>query len=242
MERIERIDRYLNGQMEKPEKTAFEEELSQNPALAKDLALQRDMLHFLKNKQRRAQLETQLSETGATFFKEAAPAGKVVPLFGKKGRLAALLTLAATIALILWLRPLFVPSLYNQHAQHPTLALTEKSSQGSDINAQAEKAFNTGEYAKAEDLLASYLQQFPNDHLTRVYWAICSMELGHSAEARKRLALVPADDPAIKDFADWCVVLTYLKEGDKAGCKAALERLPASSAYRSKALELSLDL
>jgi hypothetical protein len=54
--------------------------------------------------------------------------------------------------------------------------------------------------------------------------------------------MVPADDPSVRDFADWCVVLSYLKAGDKSGCKAALAKLSPTSAYRSQAFELSLKL
>lgn len=235
MDNIDRIDKYLQGNMDAGEKQAFEAEMAATPALAEEVELQRDMLVFLQQKEKRSHLKSQLEEVGKGYFqKEEA---KVIPFVQRRRVWLLVATAAAVIALLIVGRWITRPSLFEEYAQFPPLALAEKSAGAVDWS-QAERAFQSGDYATASSLLADYSTQYPNDALARIYLGISRMELDQTVEAQQIFAGITSADPTLKDFANWCLALNYLKANDRPKCRATLQKIQASSAYYDKAQEL----
>lgn len=241
---IERIDRYLTGVMTVAEKEAFEAELASSPALAEEVAVQRDMLVFLKQQEKRARLKSQLGEIGKDYFQkvdDTTTTPKVIPFVQRRRIWLALATAAAVIALLIVGRWITQPSLFEEYADFPPLALAEKSSNAVDWS-QAERSFQSGNYSSAASLLADYRAQHPHDALAGIYLGICRMELGQTDEARQIFTSFTNVDPGLQDFADWCLALNYLKADDRTGCRQVLLKIQPSSAYYEKAQELLRDL
>jgi TolA-binding protein len=229
MNNLERIDRYLSGQMEAEEKRAFDAEAVANPQLAEELALQRDMNDFLRRKDRRDVLQSQLKDIGGDYFKTEQETAKIVQMPRRRMRFMIAASAAAVIALLLVWQFLLSPTLYDQYAEYAPLALAEKSATTVTDWSQTEAAFNTGDYKTAETQLNQYLTEHPNDQLARLYLGICKMELDKLAEAQQIFQGFATADASIKDYADW---LSYLKAGDTATCQAILQEItPASSLY-----------
>lgn len=236
MNNIDRIDRYLSGAMEAEEKQQFELDLATDAQLAEDLALQRDMAVFLKNKTQRSALKSQLRGIGEEYFKAPEQPAKVVQMPPRRRWLWASAAAAAIVLLLVW-QFLLSPTLYEQYAQYPPLALAEKASTANDWS-QAETAFNTGDYATAETQLSEYLEQYPNDQLARLYLGICKMEQNQSTEAQQIFSNFATADASIRDYADWYLALNYLKSEDLQACREALQKIAPSSAFQAQAQDL----
>ena len=235
----ERVSRYLSGLMAADERQAFEADAAADPALAEELALQREMAGLLQGQARREARKQQLQALGQEYFPAQATLGQRAMLPRRRLLWLATAAAAAVVALVLAWPFLFGPSLYEQYAQHPPLALAEKSTDALIDWSATEKAFNTGDYATAAKLLEQYLAQQPADGQARLYLGIAELEMDRYEAARRHfLALSAAADPALKDYADWYLALSYLKAGDEARCREVLEGIPASSALYRTAKEL----
>ncbi len=236
MAATKKIDRYLSGQMDAGEKAAFEQELQSNEALAKELALQKDMNRFLQKRKKREALKGELNSLGNEFFGHQASSGRVVSMVGRRRWIMAI---AATVLVLVVAWYALRPSLYEQYAVHPPLALVEKSGPGQQQLSQAEQAFNKGDYQKALPVLQDYVARHPDDDLVKLYLAIAEMELGDLSSAREVFnSLANSPSPEIRDFAVWNLALSYLKVGDKATCSKILRSIPGSSGYYQKAQDL----
>ncbi len=237
MDNTERIDRYLSGAMEAAEKAQFEAELATDTQLAKDLVVHRDMGQFLQQQTNRKALQEQLKAVGQDYFQPAQSPPKVVSLSRRRMlALAGIAAAAAVILLILW--PFWQsPTLYEQFAVHPPLSLAEKSAGVTDWS-QTEKAFAAGDYATAETQLTQYLAAHPDDRLARIYLGICKTERNKTEEARPLFTGFEDADPALRDFATWCLALNYLKAGDNAACMAILNSIKPDSSFFDRAFAL----
>jgi len=242
MDKTERIDRYLNGEMDATEKQSFEAELENDAQLAEDLSVQRDMAHFLKQKDHRSALQAQLKTIGEDYFIQHRTPGKIIRLPQKRLLgIASAIAAAAVILLFLW-QFWSAPSLYDEFAQHPPLAFSVKSGGATDWS-QTETAFQAGDYATAETQLMAYTDQYPDDQQARIYLGICKMELNKTEEARLIFQDFAGAEASFKDLADWYLALNYLKAGDMASCSTALKAIaPASSFFgRAQSLLKGLD-
>jgi hypothetical protein len=238
MDSTERIDRYLSGMMDEQERLDFEAEAASDPALAESLALQRDMEAFLQGKSRREARQQQLRALGLEYFKPEQGSAKTATLPRRRLLWLAAAAAAAVIALILTWPSLFGPSLYEQYAQHPPLALAEKSTDGLVDWSATEAAFNTGDYTAAAAQLEQYLAQQPEDELARLYLGISALELDRIEEARHQFLSLAAADAAVKDYADWYLALSFLKTGDEERCRELLRAISPDSALFTRAAGL----
>ncbi len=234
MEESKRIDDYLSGRLKPEQQQAFEEELSRNPELKKQLELQRDMEFLLRHDEERAALKAVLEAEGAEHFRAEAPPKQ-------RGRLrwigwATAAAAAAILLFVLW--PVFVqPDLYQEYAEFPPLALSEKSTTTTNW-AATEQAFNTGNYEQADAQLEEYLKAFPEDQQARLYLGIAKMETGEPEAARRLFAEVSAAAPGLADYADWYRALSFLKTGDSAAAESLLRKIETGSPFYEQAQEV----
>jgi predicted Zn-dependent protease len=235
MENSERLDKYLRGDMDAEEKAGFEAQLAKDTELAKALELQRDMELFLRRKTQRETLQKQLPAIGKDYFQPAQGA-KVITMPRQRRLFLAAASLAAAIALFFMVKWALSPSLFDDYAQYPPLALIEKSA-GADWS-QAETAFNSNNFAEAERLLAQYIAEHPSDRLAELYLGICNMELDKITEAQAVFRSFTPEEADLKDYADWYLALSYLKAGDKARCRQALQQLSITSPFQQQAADL----
>lgn len=228
MEESKRIDDFLSGQLNAADQQAFEEELSRNPELRRQVDLQRDMTFLLSHQKDRTALKGRLEKTGADFFGEAEPARP-------KARIRWIGWAAAAAILLFVLWPVFVqPDLYQQYAEFPPLALSEKSTASTNW-AATEQAFNSGDYTEAALQLEIYLEAFPEDQQARLYLGIAQMETGELEAARQSFAEVSAAAPALSDYAEWYRALSYLKGNAPEKARPALEGIAEGSPFYEEA-------
>lgn len=240
MNNTERIDRFLRGDLPEEEKKALETELSQNADLASELALQKDMEAFLRKQSQRAALRDQLQAVGGEFFQsteKTAEPGRIVSL-PRRQTLRWVIGIAATVTLLLVARFLLQPNLYDQFAQHPPLAMIEKSNEAQDNLAAMEAAFNQEDYARALPLLEAYQRQKPDDLQVELYLGICWLETQQYAKANAVFQKISQTESSFKDYGQWYLALSYLKQGNKTACRKILLEVPAESEFAAKAQQL----
>lgn len=75
-ERDERIEKYLNGEMEAAEKTIFEKEILVDKGLKEQIELKKDLIAFFKS--RNPELDKKLNELGKEFFAEETLPKKIL--------------------------------------------------------------------------------------------------------------------------------------------------------------------
>ncbi len=234
-----RIEKYLDGQMSAEERADFEKKISETPTLKEELQLHKEMRQFLSKRDKRLQLEQQLQQIEAEYFSQHSQAGKTVErLTSVFRRHWAIMAMAASFALLITAYFLFRTSLYDQFATHPPLALVEKSASQEQLQYEAETAFNSQHYEQAEGLLEQLLHNYPDNDLIRIYLGIAKMEVGKVQEARELFTKVASEDPAVREFAQWNLVLSYLKTGDKERCRELARKFSQDSPYFGKAQEL----
>ncbi|MBX2928664.1 MAG: tetratricopeptide repeat protein [Saprospiraceae bacterium] len=242
MDNTDRIDRYLTGTMDPAEKQAFEAEMAADAQLAEDLTLQRDMGAFLRRREHRNALQAQLRDIGRAHFQPEKKEAKTVSISRRRILWIGAMAAAAGLALFL-LRPLlFPPSLFDQYAEYPALALAQKSSAGPADWSAAEQAFNSEDYTTAEPVLEQYLAAYPTDMQAQLYLGICKMELDKHTEARQIFGALAQSGESFKDYAQWYLALSYLKSGDTAATQKTLDEIPDSSPFYKKAKELAARL
>lgn len=239
MNNTERIDLFLRGELPAEEKKILETELSQNADLASELALQKDMEAFLLKQTQRAALRDQLQAVGGEFFQstEKTEAGRIVSL-PRRQTLRWVIGIAATVTLLLVTRFLLQPNLYDQFAQHPPLAMIEKSNEVQDNLAAMEAAFNQQDYARALPLLQAYQLQKPEDLQVELYLGICWLETQQYAKANAVFQKISQTESSFKDYGQWYLALSYLKQGNKTTCRKILLEVPAESEFAQKAQKL----
>lgn len=236
------IEGYLDGRLSEAERSALEARLQSDEELAQALALRQDMDRHLRRQEKRAALKTTLAELGEDFFKmetpTAAPAGATrIPLHRRWYAYAAAIALVLTVSIVLYLN--LRPGLYDQYARHAPLALTAMSADADALAAQAEQAFNAGDYENAYSALRGYIDANTTNNLARLYLGISALETGRLEEAQNiftQLQLETGSQWA--DYAQWYLALTYLKKGDEAACRAALTQVGEDSEWYAKAQEL----
>lgn len=231
MDESKRIDEYLSGQLSAADQQAFEEELNRDPELRAQVDLQRDMAFLLSHQKDKAALRAQLEQTGAEFFREgesARPKARVRWIGW-----AATAVAAAVLLFVFW--PVFMqPDLYQQYAEFPPLALSEKSTATTNW-AATEQAFNTGDYAEAAVQLEDYLETFPEDQQARLYLGIAQMETGELETARRLFAEVRAAAPGLSDYAEWYRALSFLKGNAPEKARATLKSITEGSPFYEEA-------
>lgn len=236
------IEEYLDGRLSEEARAALETRLAADEELAQALSLRRDMDRHLRKREKRAQLKSTLAELGQEFFKAETPAAapgeaRRIPLHRRWYAYAAAVLLLAAASIVLYLN--LRPGLYEQYAQHAPLSLTVMSAEADALGARAEQAFNAGEYEDAYAALQDYVNAHPANNLARLYLGLSALETGRLDEALSIFNQIKTEAGGQwADYAQWYLALTYLKQGDKAACRTALEEIGDGSEWYEEARAL----
>ncbi len=233
------IEEYLDGRLSPEARAELESRLATDQELAAALSLRREMNRNLMKRDRRIQLKTTLDELGDEFFgaeeMEKPSQPKVKRLLPRRSWLAYAAAVAVLVTAGLALYFNWRPSLYDRHAQHPPLALVQRSAQSDALATRSEQYFNAKDYENAYQSLGRYIQIAPDNKLAKLYLGISALETDRFAEAQKIFTELRENGDQWQDYAQWYLALNYLKQGDRTASRNALNQINSDSEWYENA-------
>jgi tetratricopeptide (TPR) repeat protein len=235
------IDEYLLNRLDGEELKAFEQLLSQDESLMKEVTEHKQLLSAMEmvgDLQMKARVKRiHLAEIGRS---EKPPANTNT----RKWIFAFVLLLIASLAIWWVMRPKAQtpPQLYAQYYQPYDLNFGTRNTDASQALAEAGGLYKSGKYAEALPLFEQALTANSADSKARLALGICQLELGQYDQALAQFnALMDANDPLFGEQATWYAAMTKLQQEDIVGCKALLEGILSNQEgqYQEKAKELS---
>ena len=234
------IDEYLLNRLEGPALTAFEQQMSQDKALADEVALQRQLLAAVD-----ALGDLRMKERVQRIHKTEMERPTPNQESKKTGKWAILVVLLLLTAFGLWmvLRPKqqAPAQLYAAYYEPYDLSFGSRSTDAEQLLADAGTRYKAGNYAQALPLFEKAFANTPNDSKTRLAIGICQMEIGEFDQALTHFnALINANDPIFGEQAIWYAALAHLHKNNTEDCKKLLETLvkEPDSKYYEKAAQL----
>jgi len=222
------IARYAEGDMTIDEQAAFEATLAADETLRQQLALYRETHGSL-------QLQHTLHHMRSEFFNAVAPAAKVVS-FNKYLRSAV--AVAAILLAVVFVWQPWKPGLFKTYADTTMVAPAERGGNAADTLQRAVDAFNKKDFTAAAALLAQVRLQDTTNSYVNFYYGIALLQTGQLAQATSQFNQLYAGQSIFQYEAAFYQALVYLKEDNKAACKAWLQKIPADASNYNKAQEL----
>jgi len=236
-ELTEKIERYLNNEMQPQERNDFELQLSSDEELRNSFELYRSIDTTMNATAKEKELRQSLQQMNRKYFAEA---GNV-----KQGRFKKWLAAAAAVLVIVFGAVYFLSSgkpsaekLYAEFAQPPALNIQMRGTATDSLAQKAATAFNSKNYSDALPLIRAYIEQQPHDIQMTFSEAICYLETGKYKEAESRFSAFLISQTAYAETAKWWLALSSLKQNDFSKCRNTLNLITQTSPYYARAKEL----
>jgi tetratricopeptide (TPR) repeat protein len=229
----ELIDNYLGGRLNQEEKSAFEQRISAETALAEQVALQRKITAGLQSAGRLSMLAL-LKEEDAKMpayqpEEEVAPAAEAKTIsFNPTSRQMYYWAAAAVLLLMV---PVFMLLRNNESGEklagqyfHPHENQWVSTDGDSSLSAQAMEHYEEGKYALALPILEKMLGNDTADAEVQFYKGNSHLALKHTKEAIQCFETV-LGMPANKytQEAEWYLALSYVQADDEKQAKKILK-------------------
>ena len=258
------IETYLQGELSAQDAADLETRAAGEPDFAAALAERRLLNDYLRADSLEPDLRRTLDQLGNEYFTDTGGVGEapklravtddaegaetatVRELPGRNLRkwLYPLTAVAAVALVIILALPLLFPggASYSDWDDHQPLALTLRSDT-IDAAADAQTAYNAGDYGLAVRLLRTYLQNPDANPQARLALGISLLETDRDDEAVTVFTELADGGGTLAPYANWYLALAAVKRGDDAAARTFLDRIPETDAYlteRVKRLRESL--
>ncbi len=209
---IERIDRFLRGEMDKAETQAFEQALSENPELKKKMKIQQELVSYI-DLMGDQEVLANIRKAEDTYRSRKPGTIKRLPWLRPA-------LIAASLALLLFagwwlLRPSSEPeALYANFYAPYELSFSSRAGGNTETLLAANAAYDAQDYAQA----LQAFQSLPTDLQTskvKLAMGISHMELSSFGLAQSLFdQIIELQDPLFLDQALWYKGLSLLKQGE----------------------------
>ncbi|HMM12578.1 MAG TPA: hypothetical protein PKE03_10840 [Bacteroidales bacterium] len=239
MENLERIERYVNHEMDENELWEFKKDLKNDPQLAEELALMQAMSVVSKAPQK-----IKLMKLMDDIKAEEEKKSRAVFFSRRSLAYAASLLLLVAAGFGLWhlagnsgneklFMAYYQPEPVSFAVRSVTMSSDEPVLLGLDM-------FENRKYAEA----IHYFSQSPNNPMGRLYSGLAQMELGEYGKAITDFkSILSQENNLFTDQAAWYLSLCYLKTNKQKELMASLREIAAGrSVYKTKALKLMNEL
>ncbi len=240
-ELAEKIERYLNGEMQPPEGRDFELQLSADEGLRKELELYKSINTTMNAPPSEEELRRTLQQMNRKYF----PGGAKL----MQGAFKKWMAVAAAVTVIVFGAVYFLISgkpstekLYARYAEPVSLDVQLRGSSADSLAQKAAAEFNKKNYAAATPLLEQYLLQRPDDAQMKFSLGVAYTETRNHERADKLFAVMASGNSAFAETAKWWFALSALKQNDKAQCRERLGNILSTSPYYTRAKELLKEL
>ena len=237
---IEKIERYLNDEMQPQERTDFELQLQTDEELQNAFELYNSINNTMKEEdvpEDEKELTQTLQQLNRKYILKG---GKVREGNFKKWLAAAAAVVIIVLSAVYFLSQdkLSAEELYAGVAVHAPLKIQLRGNVADSLAGTAADKFNNKHYYEALPLLQQYLQLQPDDIQMRFAEGICQLELDNYSAAENIFTTIAAGRSGFAESAGWYQALTALKQKDLSRCRNLLKAIPQTSQYSTNAGEL----
>lgn len=228
------IIRYAEDELTPEEKRSFEADMQNDPALAAELSLYREVKQTLQQRlapdpQRDALRET-LTDMGR------------IHLISKRISIVRWMSAAVAAASIIIIIMIW-PSHNVENIDYPEMInTTARGSNTDSLLQQASTYFNHKQFDKALPLLDKAVEVDSTDQLALFYRGIAGCQTGSISKARKDLEQVYNGESVLRFEAAFYLALSYAKEKNTSAAREWLNKIPAGTPISAKAKELENNL
>jgi Tetratricopeptide repeat len=237
----DRINRYLDGEMNAEEEKAFVAEMQLDIDLQNEVELVRDVQATLKIKLHAGENETSLRNTlkemNAEFFANKTEQAKIIPLNRRRWVTAVAAVFIMALLLTVW-QPWKKEDLYKQYAAIQMPGIAERGAATDSLLKPAVENFNNKKFAEAIPAFETVLQDSSQNTFVQYYYAVALLQNNQIEKSRTQLTELYNGASLFKFDAAFYIALSYLKEKNKDVCKEWLNKIPVDAGSYGKAQEL----
>ncbi|SRR5260221_1473492 len=239
------IIRYAEDELTEEEKKRFEADLQNDPSLAAQLSLYRELKAALQ--QRLPQdatgeaLRSTLSGLNKTYFARPSGAAGPIPSVKRVSILRWMTAAAAAACIIAVIGLLILPSRNNtldRLGHTEMVSTTERGGNADSLLQQAAVFFNRQEFAKALPLLDRAVKADSSSQLALFYRGVAGWHTGAIEEARKDLGQVYNGESLLRYEAAFYIALSYASQKNNAAAKEWLKKIPEGTPVSGRTKEL----
>jgi tetratricopeptide (TPR) repeat protein len=219
------FETYLSNEMTKEEVTTFEARLKNEPDFNQAFNTYKELSSFLEhkieNEEAIASFQSNVKNISDGYFKEQNGSKKVIRM--KPWQFA----IAASVALLIgfFMFNQFSNPTFGDYNNYETISLTVRGEQD-ELLKIGENAFNTKDFAKAEDVFTQLLAKDEFNKELQLYKGIALIELNKFDEADNLFGKLSEQSSVYKNKAIWYLGLSKLKQKDHDACLQILRTLP----------------
>jgi len=239
---IEQIEQYLSGELNAEQRQSFEQRLHTDHEFAETFKIYQAIEEEMTT-DNEDDLRNELGPHTSKYFESNAGA-KVIPINRKRQRwwMYATAAAASIVILLLWKpwadKKLSNEELYAKNAVPENLPSFVRGSNNDSLLINASEAFNRKDYAAAKPLLDSISKLRPTEAQLQLADGIANTETANYNIAIEKFDVLAAGQSIYKYDAMFWKGLTFLKQGKKDECIAALKLIPADASNYKKATGL----
>ncbi|MDO7173385.1 tetratricopeptide repeat protein [Mariniflexile sp. AS56] len=231
------FENYLLGDLSKEDEVALEARLESDSKFKDSFTTYKELSSFLEhkfeNEDASVAFQDNLKNISKTYFeKQEAP--KKIARF-KPWQYA----MAATVALFIGVTVFnnFSSPVYEDFANYDSISLTVRGDQDALLKT-AENAFNTKDFAKADEAFKSLMVMNKDNAEFQFYRGVANLELNKFDTAEGLLTSLSKGQSAYKNKATWYLALSNLKQNEFDDCLEILRTIPEDAEDYKKAQKL----
>ncbi len=236
----DKIEQYLNNEMQPQERKDFEWQLQNDEVLKNNFNLYNSINNTMKANEvsdDENKLAATLKQLNREYFLQGS---KVTQGNFKKWLAAAAAVLILVFGTVYFLsdKSISTEKLYAAYAEHAAIKIQLRGNTADSLAGIAADKFNNKQYYEALPLLQEYLKQQPGDIQMNFSLGICYLEMNRFTGAEKIFSTIATGQTAYTETANWYLALTALKQKDISKCRSILNSIPQTSAWFAKAKTL----
>lgn len=241
---LELIHKYLNREMTNQEHAAFELRMLKEPALAEEVALQKDMIAFSKTENKAIKARHTIKDIGETY-RPKTDEKKSIKTQSNKSKLRYLipLSIAALLLVGFFISQTMIPQrmsseeIYAEYTDISNLSFATRSDENDELLLSAQNAFNSKDYELAINQFEKIIASNPNNLKALYYQAYAKINSDNIEGGRQDLIKL-LDNLQYKNSALYQMGLSFIKTKEYNIAILNLEKIESSSNHYTEAQEL----
>lgn len=226
------FEKYSSKQLSNDEVVEFESKLKTDSEFNQSFKAYKEMSSFLEHKFENEEHSIAFQDNLKTISNSYFNKTEEVSNKKKTSKVHGLYkyAIAACVALLFGVFTFnqFSAPTYSDFSNHETISLTVRGN-NNDLLKLAESAFNSGNYAKAEDAFRNLIKLDDTNVEYKLYRAISNIEINNFEIADNILEHLSKGQSVYKNKASWYLALSKLKQDKIEACVKVLKTIPVES-------------